>query len=176
MKRYFVLCLVLLWTGVAGASGLKVGDQAPDFKLNDAKGKEYSLNSPEFTGRVLFIMYVDPDEKDLNAHVEDALIKEREAGGFDLKAFRSFGVTNLKDTIKPNFLIRQIVKSKQQKTGAIILMDPNHTLLNLWGLKRDSSDAVLLDKNRVCLFIHKGKVPQEEVRNLISLIKEHQTK
>jgi len=178
MKKvlFVVLTLIFSVVSLAGAQSLKVGDAAPDFKLKDAKGKEFTLGVPEFAGRALLIMYVDPDEKDLNVHVEDALIKEREAGNLSTTAFRSFGITNLKDTLKPNFLIKQIIKSKQEKTGAIILLDADHTLLNLWGLKRDSSDVILLDKNRVCQFIHRGKVPPEEVTKVIALIKEFQAK
>lgn len=174
-----LLYSVVAWfflMGSAVAQGLKVGDTAADFKLKDAKNKEFTLNSPEFAGRTLLIMYVDPDEKDLNVHVEDALIKERDAGNLSTTTFRSFGVTNLKDTGMPNFLIRQIIKSKQEKTGAIILLDYDHSLLNLWGLKRDSSDVILLDKNRVCRFIYRGKLPPEEVAKLLALIKEYQAK
>lgn len=178
MKKILFLLAVFFFSAVtlAGAQPLKVGDLASDFKLKDAKNKEYTLSSPEFAGRVLMIMYVDPDEKDLNVHVEDALIKEREAGNLSTTAFRSFGITNLKDTSKPNFLIRQIIKSKQDKTGAVILLDYDHSLLNPWGLKRDSSDVILLDKNRVCQFIYRGKLPAEEVTKLIGLIKEYQAK
>lgn len=178
MKRILFLLVTFFFFTVtqAGAQPLRVGDVASDFKLKDAKNKEYSLNSPEFAGRALLIMYVDPDEKDLNVHVEDALMKERDAGNLSATAFRSFGITNLKDTSKPNFLIRQIIKSKQEKTGAVILLDYDHTLLNLWGLKRDSSDVILLDKNRSCQFIYRGKLPAEEVVKLIGLIKEYQAK
>ncbi len=178
MKKILFLLVVFFFsaTTLLGAQPLKVGDLAPDFKLKDAKNKEFTLNSPEFTGRALLIMYVDPDEKDLNVHVEDALIKERDAGNLSKTAFRSFGITNLKDTSLPNFLIRQIIKSKQEKTGAIILLDYDHSLLNTWGLKKDSSDVILLDKNRICQFIYRGKLPAEEVVKLIGLIKEYQAR
>ena len=42
-KTVFALLLVLLWTvSTAVAAELKVGDKAPDFKLKDSTGKEYS--------------------------------------------------------------------------------------------------------------------------------------
>ncbi|MDI6726976.1 MAG: YtfJ family protein [Smithellaceae bacterium] len=178
MKKvlFVVLTFIFVLVSLAGAQPLKVGDSASDFKLKDAKGKEFTLSASEFAGRVLLIMYVDPDEKDLNVHVEDALLKERDAGNLSTTAYRSFGVTNLKDTNKPNFLIRQIIKSKQEKTGAIILLDYDHSLLNLWGLKRDSSDVILLDKNRICQFIHRGKMSPDDVTKVIELIKEYQAK
>ena len=80
-KAVFMVLLALVWTvSVAGAAELKVGDKAPDFKLKDSTGKEYSLEDPRFKGKVLYIAYVDPDEKDTNNHVEDTLKKERESG------------------------------------------------------------------------------------------------
>ena len=123
-KTVFALLLVLLWTvSSAVAAELKVGDKASDFKLKDSTGKEYSLDHPQFKGKVLYIAYVDPDEKDTNNHVEDALKKERDSGGLDKTRYEGFGIVNLKATNLPNFLIKSAIKSKQEKTGAIILLD-----------------------------------------------------
>ena len=64
-KTVVMLLLALLWTASAAvAAELKVGDKAPDFKLKDSTGKEYSLASADFEGKVISIFYVDPDEKD----------------------------------------------------------------------------------------------------------------
>jgi len=167
--------LVLVWCAFPlWAAELKIGEKAPDFSLKDSQGKLYSLNSDEFQGRVLSIFYVDPDEKDLNNHVEDALIQDK---GLDrVKSYKSFGITNLKASNMPNFIIKSVIKSKQEKTGAIILLDYDYTILNLWGLKNDSSDLVVLDKDRICRYIYKGKLPPEEVVKAINIIKEYQVK
>jgi predicted transcriptional regulator len=174
-KIVFALLLVLLWTvSPAFAAGLKVGDKASDFKLKDSTGAEYTLESPDLKGKVLSIFYVDPDEKDMNSHVEDALLKDP---GLDRKVgYKGLGITNLKATILPNFIIKSIIKSKQKKTGAIILLDYDYTILNQWGLTNDSSDIVILDKERICRYIYNGKLPQEEVAKMIAIIKEYQAK
>lgn len=174
-KTVFALLLALLWTAsTAVAADLKIGDKAPDFKLKDSTGKEYSLASPDFEGRVMSIFYVDPDEKDMNVHVEDVLLKDP---GLDRKnRYKGLGITNLKATALPNFLIKGIIKSKQEKTGAIILLDYDYTILNLWGLQNDSSDVVVLDKERICRYIYKGKLPPEEVAKVVEVIKEYQVK
>jgi len=169
-----VLLSLSCTVSVAVAAELKVGDKAQDFKLKDSTGKEYSLASPEFEGRVMSIFYVDPDEKDMNNHVEDALLKDT---GLDRETrYKGLGITNMKATALPNFLIKGIVKSKQEKTGAIILLDYNYTILNLWGLKNDSSDVVVLDKERICRYVYNGKLPQEELAKMIQIIKEYQAK
>jgi len=176
-KIVFALLLVLLWTvSSAVAAELKVGDKASDFKLKDSTGKEYSLDHPQFKDKVLYIAYVDPDEKDTNNHVEDALKKERESGGLDKTRYEGFGIVNLKASMMPNFLIKSAIKSKQEKTGAIIILDLDYTILNQWGLKNDSSDVVVLDKERICRYLYNGKLPPEELVKMIQIIKEYQVK
>ncbi|OHE21641.1 MAG: hypothetical protein A2Z43_01575 [Syntrophobacterales bacterium RBG_19FT_COMBO_59_10] len=174
-KTVLMVLLAIVWTvSAALAAELKVGDKAPDFRLKDSTGKEYSLASPEFEGRVISIFYVDPDEKDMNVHVEDVLLKDP---GLDRKnKYKGLGITNMKATALPNFLIKGIVKSKQEKTGAIILLDYDYTILNLWGLQNDSSNVVILDKEWICRYVYKGKLPPEEVAKMIEVIKEYQVK
>ena len=176
MKKILAAVLVLLCCGVLNvfAAELKVGDRAPDFSLKDSKGKAYGLASPEFQGKVMSILYVDPDEKDLNSHVEDALMKDP---GLERNVrYKGLGITNLKASKKPNFLIKEVIKNKQEKTGAVILLDYDFTILNLWGLKNDTSSLVILDKERICRYVYNGKLPSAEVAKALRIIKEYQVK
>lgn len=120
------------------------------------------------------ILYVDPDEKDLNAHVEDALIKDT---GLERNVrYKGLGIANLKATKMPNFLLKSVIKSKQEKTGAVVLLDYDYTILNLWGLKNDTSSVVILDKQRICRYVFNGKLPPAEVEKVLKIIKEYQVK
>jgi uncharacterized protein len=176
-KTVALVLLALVWTvSVSLAAELKVGDKAPDFKLKDTTGKDYLLDHPQFKDKVLYVAYVDPDEKDTNNHVEDALKKEKDSGGLDKTRYEGFGIVNLKASMMPNFLIKSAIKSKQEKTGALILLDYDYTILNLWGLKNDSSDVVVLDKERICRYVYNGKLPPEELTKMIQIIKEYQIK
>jgi predicted transcriptional regulator len=176
-KTVFFVMLALVWiVSVSLAAELKVGEKAQDFKLKDSTGKEYSLEDPRFKGKVLYIAYVDPDEKDMNNHVEEALKKERDSGGLDKNRYEGFGFANLKATNLPNFIIKALIKSKQEKTGALVLLDYDYTILNLWGVKNDSSDVVVLDKERICRYVYNGKLPPEELTKMIGIIKEYQAK
>ena len=76
MKKVIaVVFLVLLLGAVTSyAAGLKVGDKIGDFKLNAAlDDKEYSLSSPEFAGKVVYIVYASSSSADDNDHVSDAI-------------------------------------------------------------------------------------------------------
>jgi uncharacterized protein len=173
-KTILAVSFVILWSISAWAYELKVGEKALDFSLKDSQGKIYTLDSTELKGKVLSILYTDPDKKDLNSHVEDALLKDQTLDRNN--TYKGLGIANLKASKLPNFIIKSVIKNKQEKTGAIILLDDKYTILKLWGLKNHSSDLLVLDKNRICRYIYKGKLPPEEIVRVINIIKEYQVK
>ena len=174
-KTILAVLLVLLWTASAAmAAELKVGDKAADFSLKDSVGKTFSLQSPEFKGKVVSIFYAGVSEGDDNNAAQDALHNDK---GLDRKTgYAGFGIANLKSSIVPNFVIKSAIKKKKDKTGAVILLDPDYTMINIWGLKNKASNVVVLDKDRICRYLYKGKMPQAEVAKLLSVIKEYQVK
>ena len=175
MKIIGVCVLLALLLSVSYASAeLKVGDRAALFILKDSLGKEYTLNSSEFYGRVVYINYSDISSKDMNKHVDEAI---KEDTGIDRQRnYVGVGIANMKASIVPDFVIARAIKSKQRETGATILMDDNYTILTLWGLKNHASNVAVLDKGRICRYIYKGKLPPHEVARLINIIKEYQVK
>jgi predicted transcriptional regulator len=76
----------------------------------------------------------------------------------------------------PNFIIKSVIKDKKEKTRAIILIDYDYSIVNLWGMKKQASSVVVLDKERICRYVYSGKLPPEEVTKLINVIKEYQVK
>lgn len=174
-KALAVIFFALLWSAsIVWAGELKIGEMAPNFSLQDYSGKVYTLDSQEFQGRVISIFYNDPDKKTWNRHVEDALLKD---DGLDRKNnYMSLCITNLKASKLPNLIIKRVIKSRQEKTGSVILLDSDYNIIKAWGLKNYSSDIVVLDKERICRYVYNGKLPPEEVEKLISVIKEYQVK
>jgi predicted transcriptional regulator len=175
MKKILLWVFLVLLTSVSFAQAeLKVGDRAANFILKDSLGKDYTLNSPEFYGRVVYINYSDIGSKDMNKHVDDSLKGDP---GIDRKrSYVGVGIANMKASMVPDFIIARAIKSKQQETGATILLDDNYIILNSWGLKNKVSNVVVLDKGRLCRYIYKGKLPPDEVAKLIKTIKEYQVK
>jgi predicted transcriptional regulator len=175
MKKMFIFfLLILLWGAfTAWADELKIGEKAPAFILKDASGKVYTLDSDEFQGRVISILYIDPSKKNWNKHVEAALLKDEE---LDRKnSYMGLYISNLKASKMPNLIIKRAIKNKQENTGSLILLDKDYSIIKLWGLNNHSSDVVVLDKEKICRYVYKGKLPLEEVEKLISIIKEYQT-
>lgn len=176
-KTFLAVLLILLWTvSSVVAADLKVGDSAAGFKLKDPKGVEYSLDSPRYQGKVVVIFYADPGSKDLNNDLQNTLKAARESGKIDKTYYEGLGVVNVKDSILPNFVLRSIIKSKQEETKAVILIDPDYTVLNLWSLTKKTSNIIMLDKQRICRYLYKGKVPAADIAKVIALIQEYQAK
>jgi predicted transcriptional regulator len=67
-------------------------------------------------------------------------------------------------------LIRKIAGNKAKKFDTTILFDYDATLQNLWGLPKDSYTVVILDKQRVCRAIFKGKMAESDYEKTIQLI------
>jgi predicted transcriptional regulator len=167
---------VLLWCALPlWAADLKVGDKAADFKLPAALGdKEYGLSSPELAGKVIYLVYASTSSSDDNDHVSEALQANKDITLLkNEKKYTGLGIANQKDSSVPNFVIKSIAKGKQEKTGAIILLDANFTIGNLWGVPHKIATSILIDKQGVVRYIYSGKTPAENIPKIIDLIKKY---
>ena len=179
MKKLLVAVLLVLSLGVftAYAAPLKVGDKLADFKLNDAlNDKPYSLSSPEFAGKVIYMVYASSSSSDDNDHVTAAIKANKDVEKLKSeKKYTGLGIGNQKDSPVPNFVIKQISKRKQKSSGPIILLDPDFTIGKVLGVAAPHKGAVsvLIDKNRVVRYIYDGKTPAENIPKIIELIKKY---
>jgi predicted transcriptional regulator len=169
------LIFTLLFTTIAitsiyaQTSKLEVGMKAPEWMFTDANKKEFTMES--WPGKVLQVNYVDPDESDLNDTFNDAIDKAADVDKrINKDFFKGFGIVDCKSTWKPNGLIRMIAGKKAKKYDTTILFDYKATLQESWGLPRDSYSVIILDKNRICRAIYKGKIPESENEKIIQLI------
>ena len=173
MKKLIFILLFTSLTSISiyGQTGtiLEVGMKAPELMFLDANKKEFTMNS--WAGMVLQVNYVDPDEQDLNEPFNDAVKKATDVDKrINKDFFKGFGIVDCKSTWKPNSLIRIIAGNKAKKFDTTILFDYTATLQHLWGLPKDNYTVVILDKNRVCKALFKGKIPDPEIEKTIQLI------
>ena len=177
MKKVIaVVFLVLLLGAVTSyAAGLKVGDKIGDFKLTSALGDDvYSLSSPEFAGKVVYIVYASSSSADDNDHVTEAIKANKDIDRLKSEnKYVGLGIGNEKDSPVPNFIIKQISKRKQKSSGSIILLDPDFTYGNLVGAPHKIATSILVDKDRVVRYIYSGKTPMENIPKLLDLIKKY---
>ena len=152
------------------ASGtLKVGMQAPEWIFKDADGKDFTMDA--WDGKILQINYVDPDKSELNEAFNDAVKKVIEVDSLISRdKFEGFGIADCAATWKPNFAIRIIAGKKAKKFDTTILFDYDAELRKLWGLKKNSYNVIILDQDRVCRAIVRGKITDKKQNELIQLI------
>ena len=169
MKKMMALLIVgcVFWGQPALGEELKIGMQASDWSFKDADGKSFTMES--WANKVLVVNYVDPDESDLNEHFTDALKKAKDEGLLSPEKYKGIGIADCAATWKPNFAIRAIAGRKAEKYKSTILFDVDASLRNAWGLEKDTANVIILDKNRICRAILRGRVPDDQVASLVQL-------
>jgi predicted transcriptional regulator len=176
MKKIILVLISVLFliSSPVLAEELEVGVKASDWSFKDSEKKEFTMES--WAGKVLLVTYVDPDESDLNEHFTDAMKKAKDDGRLNSENYKGIGIADCAATWKPNFAIRAIAGKKAKKYKTVILFDYKATLRTAWGLKKDTSNVIILDKNRVCRAIVRGRVPDDQVAALVQLAVDLQSK
>ncbi len=168
---YKTLLLPLLFS--LSLSAVEIGQTLPTVTLDEEKGGRVTgeaWSSTELQGKVHLLFYVDPDEKDLNNALSDAV----KAAEMDRSKYASVAIINMAATWKPNFAINSALKKKQEKfPHTVYVKDMDKHLVKAWNVADDNSDIILLDKNGKVLFYHEGQVEGDQINKVIRLIKEN---
>lgn len=168
--KYFILPMIL----VLNLSAITLGEVPKNVTIaNDNGGMAAdgaAWNSSSIKDKVIVMFYIDPDEKDTNAHFSKAL-KEKK---FDSTKFGSIAIVNLAATWKPNFVIESILKTKQKEfPNTIYVKDKNSVLVNEWDVQNDASNILLFSKNGELLFYKSGAMSEEEIDQTLKLIEKN---
>jgi uncharacterized protein len=163
----WALVLLVLALPATGAE-LKADMPAENWQFADADGRNFSMDS--WANRVLVVNYVDPDAADLNEHFTDALKAAKDQGRLQDATYCGIGIADCAATWKPNFAIRAIAGRKAKKYKSTILFDYHGTLRQAWGLAKDTANVIVVDKNRICRAIVRGRVPDDLVPKLVDLV------
>ena len=166
MKKIFLASLI-----AANLFALSIGEKPQSVTLQGENGGYVKDGSPwrseMIKDKVYVMFYVDPDEKDKNERVAEAL----KARHFDRSKYGSIAIVNMAATWKPNFIIQKLLESKQKKyKDTIYVMDKNKVLVDKWGVADDNSDILLFDKNGKVLFYKAGRLSDEDIAKLIHII------
>lgn len=163
---YIIMCLVLLFVAIDCVNAASVGQTLSNVKIRNANDNPVWI--PDFGKKVLSIFYADPEGADLNDPLADAI----KAKKFPKSKYRGIGIANLKDTWKPNSLIRMMVRRKIAKYNSTILTDPNRIVPGKWGLGNcdDTSVVIIIGKDKKVKFIKKGKVRGSGIVKVLNLI------
>lgn len=172
--RAFLLGMGFMMAGSAFAqSQLKMGHVPPQVVLKGEDGEIVKDGAPwtsaGLAGKVTMIVYVDPDEADVNNALTERLQEEK----LPPEAFQSVAVINMAGTWKPNMVIASVLKGKQEKyPHTLYVKDYKKALIKAWGLQDDAFHVLLLDKNAQLIFDKAGRFSPAEIEVFLRLIKD----
>ena len=183
-QRSMLVVLLLVTTRLSATQGvmlqksvsqgeLLTGSKPPEVILQNQHGGRVDGTpwaSAGLVGKVHVLLYVDPDEQELNEHVEQALKKE----AFPRTNYASVAVINMAATWIPNFLIAKRLKKKQAEfSHTTFVKDHNKMLVQAWGLKDNSYHIVVFDKQGSVAWSKGGKLTTNDISDLIATIRRH---
>ena len=148
---------------------IQVGTKATEWEFMDADKTPFTMDT--WKGKVLQINYVDPDESDLNDEFNDLVKIAIDVDSIISRDdFKGFGIVDCASTWKPDFLVRAIAGKKAKKFETTILFDYDAVLRKQWNLAKDSYNVIILDKDRICRAVYRGKITSSENKEIIDLI------
>ena len=166
---YRVIIFIIIFA--TSLLSLSLGESVKPVVLSGEDGGKVDgtpWSSQMIKNKVYLIFYVDPDEKDTN----NALSQSLKEAKFDPQKYTSIAIVNLAATWMPNFAIEAKLKAKQkQYPNAIYVKDKTKKLIREWGLKDDSSDILLFDKQGILIYKYEGKLNDKEIEKVLRLIR-----
>lgn len=163
---YLILAFVLIVSFRLEAQNAAVGTTVNKQVLNDPNDNPKVL--PFLGEKVLAIFYTDPDEKDVNDPLSDAI----KAKNFPKDKYAGIGIANCKDTWIPDAAIRMKARQKEKQfPGSIVLLDTKKILSGSWGLGdcNNMGVVIIVGKDSKIKYIKYVK-SQEESKSIIPAV------
>lgn len=161
--KLMITALLYLTITPAFSPDAGIGKQLNNLQLKSTGDKVTVI--PFFGEKVLAVFYGDPDSKDVNNPLSDA-IKARK---FPKEKYAGIGIVNCADTWLPNSVIRYVVKDKEkQYPGAVILIDEDKIVAKEWDLNdcNDASCFLIIGIDHKLKYVKRVK-GQEESKRII---------
>lgn len=161
-------CAIAFAAGTVTLNATTVGQELENVQIKDSSNNPSMI--PDLGAKVVTIFYTDPDKKD----IQDPLIDAIKAKNFDKSKYRGVGIANLKDSGLPNFILRAAIRSKEKKYNSQVLTDTDLTLPKAWafGDCNDTSVVVIIGKDKKVKYFYKGGVRGAEIDNVVKLIED----
>jgi predicted transcriptional regulator len=159
------VCLFLLCITGYSQPNL-VGKPVQSVILRDANDKSMAI--PNIGKSVVVIFYTDPDEKDVNEPLSNAI----KAKNYLKEKYTGVGIGNCADTWLPNSAIRIAARQKEkQYPGSVIMIDSDHILQKAWKLEScdDKGVIIVVGKDQKVKYISYVK-NSEESTSIIPMV------
>jgi predicted transcriptional regulator len=160
-----ITILVFLIQNVSSQTNI-IGKSIQSLILRDSNDKNVAI--PNVGKQVIIIFYTDPDEKDVNDPLSNAI----KAKKYPKDKYTAVGIGNCADTWLPNSAIRMGTRQKEkQYPGSVILLDIDRVLSKAWNLNdcNDKGVFIIIGKDQKIKYINYVK-SQEESTAIITIV------
>lgn len=143
-----------------------IGKNVTTLQLIDPNDKLKFI--PSIGEKVVMIVYTDPDVKDVNDPVSNAI----KAKNYAKDKYIGVGIANCKDTWIPNAGIRYKARQKEQQfPGSVILLDEKLLLSKTWNLGdcNNSGVIIIIGKDSKVKYLKNVKT-QDESKAIIYVV------
>ncbi|WP_380184127.1 YtfJ family protein [Kalamiella sp. sgz302252] len=177
--RLPLLLFTLLSPLLANAHNFVAGERVPPVGISDRGELRYqqdefdyrNWNSAALTGKVRIVQHIAgrASAKEKNA----ALIEAVKAAGFPRDRYQTTTVINTDDAIPGTgmFVRSSIQSNKKQYPWSQFIVDSKGNAKKAWGLKDEGSAIIVLDKAGKVRFVKDGALTQQEVPQVIALVR-----
>ena len=179
MKLFVPIALLLsVITFTSQAHNLKIGHSVPVVKVQH-QGEIFWLHnkitfapwsSSQMVGKVRIIQAIAgrSSAKAMNARLMQAITKAE----FDSNRYQTTTIVNQDDSIwgTGSFVKSSAISAKKEYPWSSIVLDENGQVAARWHLKPESSAIIVQDKNGKILYIHEGKLSQDEIEHVLHLV------
>ena len=157
-----LLCFFyLIPMAVKAQTGNVVGKTLTALMISDANNEPKAI--PFVGEKVLLIQYTDPDVKDINDKLSEAVKSKK----FSDKLYQGIGIANCKDTWIPNAGIRMKARQKEKQfAGSVIMLDEDHVIPKALGLGDCNGLGVIMivGKDKVIKYMKRITSEEESVK------------
>lgn len=171
--KTLALAFMLLFSAPMAAMAAPVTGSIPSTVTisgeNGGKTDGTAWSSESIKDKVWTVFYVDPDKKDINEKLEEAIKKQ----GFPEDKYGSIAIINMDATWLPNGIIASSLKSKQEKhPKTIYVKDLTKYLVKQWQLADDTYDVLVFDREGKLQYNKSGEFSDADIEKVLSVIKE----
>ncbi len=169
----FGLLTLLAWAPLSfGAYKLEPGKSLPPLTISGEHGGNVkdngAWNSQSMNGTLNFLVYVDPDDSELN----DELVNRLQTEKFPEAHFHSVAIINMAATWKPNAIIMSVLRGKQEKfPRTTYVFDKDRFTSQNWNLTPEGYHVLLVDRDGSVLYEKAGKLEKNEIDKFVDLVR-----
>lgn len=151
----------------------QIGQKLPLIELSEDQGgrtdgKKWS--SAMIKDHVWLFFYVDPDHKDDNSELENALKKE----AFPDKSFGTIAMINMAATWLPDVILKQALKDKQETYPRVIyVLDRKKVVVDRWKLLDDGYNVLVFNHDGKILVAKTGMLGTADISEVVETIRKN---